>query len=76
MPDFDDGDCLRRYIERASAVPGMAHNPPGKIYHIVDDPEEMRWPATATRDTRRAGGDLALDTWVGVLTEDPYVTSP
>jgi ADP-ribose pyrophosphatase len=74
LADFDSDDCLNRYIERARATPGMMHNPPGKIYEIVRDPDEMRRAAAATRDYRHAHGDPAGDTRVGVLAEDPYVT--
>lgn len=74
MADFDSDDCLRRYVERARTTPGMMHNPPGKIYEIVSDPDEVRRAAAATREYRRAHGDPAVDTRVGVLAEDPYVT--
>ena len=74
MADFDNDDCLARYFERARAKPGLLHNPAGKIYEILSEPAEIRRAAAATRASRRAGGDPAIDTRVGVLAEDPYVT--
>jgi ADP-ribose pyrophosphatase len=74
MAEFDGDDCLARYFERVRAVPNMLHNPPGKIYEILSEPREIRRAAAIVRDARRVGGDPAIDTRVGVLAEDPYVT--
>lgn len=75
MADFDNDDCLERYFRRAREVPGMLSNPPGKIYEIISDADEIRRAIEATAAERKANCDPVRDTRVGILAEDIYVVA-
>jgi ADP-ribose pyrophosphatase len=74
MSDFDPASCLERYRALVRARPDQFANPPGEIYEILLDAEQI---ARAQRDAftdRQREGLRTEDTRVGVLAVDPYLT--
>jgi ADP-ribose diphosphatase len=73
MSDFDPAACLERYRALVGARPDQFTNPPGDIYEILLEDEQIERARRDAFARRQAEGMRTDDTRVGVLAVDPYL---
>jgi ADP-ribose pyrophosphatase len=73
MSDYDAEECLARYFELVRRRPEQYVNPPGDIYEILLEPNQIAHAQAEALRVRRRDGLPADDTRVGVLADDPFL---
>ena len=73
MSDFDSAACMERYLALVRERPDQFTNPPGDIYEILLDDEQVEHARRDAFAHRQAEGMRTDDTRVGVLAVDPYL---
>lgn len=73
MADFDEPDCLEKYLALREHRPEAFDNPPGAIYEILFDPFQIALAKQRAGDARSKNGMSVTDLRVGLLADDPYV---